>query len=652
MKYINKYFFILTGAITFIVYLLTLAPSVIQIDTGELAAVQATLGIAHPTGYPLYTIIGFLFSKIPSPFSTIFQLNLLAALYCASAISIFTYTAKYILDNLNIFSTDKKIDGEKRIRKDKKRKNITGTAQKLIFEISEPIKITSSVFAGLILAFSKTFWFQSTSVEVYSLHLLLMSFITLSLIKAYLNQVESSDNIKSKSWLLFSAFLALGFTNHMTTLLILPGTAYLYFSKSGFNKNSFKRISLMLMVFFPILIMIYLYLPLRASQQPILNWGNPVDLERIFRHVSGFQYQVWLFSSTDAAKKQLEYFINNITTEFSITILIIVLGVIVTFIKARKLFIFLVLTFIFTVLYSINYDINDIDAYFLLAYISLAFFSLLGFVKILTEFSTNRNITRIIILVSTVLILFQAYSNFNDVDQSEVYVYQDYTKELMSSVEANSIIFSYQWDYFLSASYYYQFVENFRKDIKIVDKELLRRSWYYVQLDSKYPGLLDGIRNDIDPFLKALKPFERKENFDPNLLEGLFRNLMTNLVASNIRNHNFYVAPEVVQNEMQKGEFNLPEGYFIVPHLFMFKVTKEQKYIPAPDPDFVIRFPEKKNQYVLAIENFITGMLVNRAFYELQYNKTERAKLYLLKIKNDFPETRIPPQLQNLVGEN
>ena len=62
MKYIQKYYFLLTGLIAFIFFLTTIAPSVIQIDTGELAAVQVTLGIAHPTGYPLFTILGYIFS--------------------------------------------------------------------------------------------------------------------------------------------------------------------------------------------------------------------------------------------------------------------------------------------------------------------------------------------------------------------------------------------------------------------------------------------------------------------------------------------------------------------------------------------------------------------------------------------------------------
>ena len=170
-------------------------------------------------------------------------------------------------------------------------------------------------FGAFALAFSRTFWFQSTSVEVYSLHILLINLIILFLVKAFVNK---NDNPKSenKSWLLFAAFLALGFSNHMTTLLILPGTAYLYFNKNKFNAVSFKRLAFMLLLFFPILILIYSYLPIRASHNPSINWGNPIDLERILRHVSGKQYQVWLFSSTEAAKKQLIYFINNLPTEF------------------------------------------------------------------------------------------------------------------------------------------------------------------------------------------------------------------------------------------------------------------------------------------------------------------------------------------------
>ena len=51
--------------IAFVVYVQTMAPAVGFIDDGELATVCYTLGIAHPTGYPLFTLIGWVFSHLP-----------------------------------------------------------------------------------------------------------------------------------------------------------------------------------------------------------------------------------------------------------------------------------------------------------------------------------------------------------------------------------------------------------------------------------------------------------------------------------------------------------------------------------------------------------------------------------------------------------
>ena len=76
----------------------------------------------------------------------------------------------------------------------------------------------------------------------------------------------------------------------MTTLLILPGIAYLYFDKNKFNAGSIKTILIMLLLFFPVLILVYSYLPIRGAQNPVLNWGDPVNFENLFRHVSGSEF--------------------------------------------------------------------------------------------------------------------------------------------------------------------------------------------------------------------------------------------------------------------------------------------------------------------------------------------------------------------------
>ncbi len=646
MKYLNKYYFLLTGFIAFIFYIITIAPSVIQIDTGELAAVQCTLGIAHPTGYPLFTILGYLFSLIPFPFSKIFQMNLLAAIYCSAAISVFTFTAKLVLDNLSAFQFIKNVK-EKSKRKKKNSDKITRSLSSSSLELSEAAKIISAIFSGLFLALSKTFWFQSTSVEVYSLHLLLITIIILALIKAYL--FADKESSISKYWILFAVTLALGFTNHMTTLLIIPAVAYLYFDKNGFHQGSIKQIVFMLLVFFPILILIYSYLLIRASQSPDLNWGNPINWERIVRHISGQQYQVWLFSSTDAAAKQFNYFIGNLPKEFSVSLIIILIGLAFSFIKARKFFIFNIVAFLSTVLYSINYDINDIDSYFLLAFISLAFFAAFGIVQIVL-FAMNRKINIIVpIVLLTFFMGLQFYSNFDEVNQRDNFIYQDYTKSILNSVPKNAIIFSYQWDYFISASYYFQLVEYYRNDVIIIDKELLRRTWYYNQLSTNYPNLLLGVKPEVDQFIEALKPFEREEQYNANLLENLFRRIMTGLVSTNIDKHDFFIAPELVDGEMKRGEFQLPQGYTLIPHLLLFKVVITSDYVEAPLPDFKIRYDDRDDKYITSLKGFVASMLIRRAIYELQFSKTERAKIYARKAAADFPNISLPPALSNLI---
>jgi len=259
LNIIKKYLALIVSTIAFIIYLITLAPSVVQIDSGELAAVQITLGIAHPTGYPLFTVLGYLFSLIPLPFTKIYQMNLLAAIYCAAAIGFFVQSVKLALDNLDKFNLGKSLEIKKVKKKSRKDKQNNANSKKEKQEIPDIVKLFTSAFSGLILAFSKTFWFQSTSVEVYSLHLLLICIIIFILLKAYLQSEEKKNGIWN-FWFILAIILALGFSNHMTTLLVLPAIAYLFFTQYGFNKASIRKMFVMITIFLTILAIIYSYL--------------------------------------------------------------------------------------------------------------------------------------------------------------------------------------------------------------------------------------------------------------------------------------------------------------------------------------------------------------------------------------------------------
>ncbi len=632
MDFIKKYLAGITAIAVFIVYVFTLAPSVIQIDAGELAAVQFTLGVAHPTGYPLFTLLGYLLLKIPLPFSTIYQANLIASVWCALAVFLFIKSS-LLLMNIGIAVQE--------TSKSTKRYKVINN---VYLNPKEHLPFAAAI-SGIFIAFNKTYWDQSVAVEVYSLQVFLFMLIIFTTLKAY-----SSNSVKNTKWIWVALAYALGFSNHMTTLLAIPFTAVLFFQKEKFSKSSFVKIGFMAIVFFPVLILFYSYLPLKASGNPTINWGNANSFENFFRHITGRQYSVWLFSSVEAAKKHLADFVTNFAVEFAFIGLIIgIVGLFELFKMSKKIFIAVLTTFLFGVLYSINYDIVDLASYFLLSNIMFAFFIAAGFVKIISFLMQKFNNK---IIVSSILISccsIPVIVNYSNVNQSGIYSFEDYTKAIMNSSEKNSIIFSYQWDYFISPSYYYQHCENYRTDLSIVDKELLRRSWYYNQLKRNHPDILKNMDGEIKSFLSSVQPFERDQIFDSNVIEKNYRDVMTKLITGN-EDRNFYMGLELFQSEISSGQFAIPEGYQIVPHLLMFKVVKGNQYVTAPNPNFTIRLPKVKNSYIQFIETSVATMLTYRASYELQFGFKDRAQTYLKKVINSFSGYQIPTDILTKAG--
>lgn len=629
MKWIKKNIYFLTSILVLVIYTFTLAPSVIQIDSGELATVQYTLGIAHPTGYPLFTLIGYLFLNLPLGLRTITQANLIAAIWCSLAIYFFMKSLYLLMTNYNLY------------RKENDKKNKKSTNQ---INFSEDQKILSTLAGSLLLAFSKTFWIQSTSIEVYSLQTFIFSLIIYFILRAFYSN-------EKKNWFCVGLSFAFGFANHMTTLLVIPFAIILFLYKEKLNYNSIKIIGKTILISLPILIIIYLYLPIRALQNPTMNWGNPINFENFWRHFTGKQYQVWMFASFQAAKKQLIYFLNNFPTEFTFVGLVIgLIGLIYIAKTNRKIFIATLFTFLFSVFYTINYDIVDIDSYFLFTYMIFSIWIVFGFVYLYEKISNRIKIRSFIVPLFVIITAIPFVSNKNNTDQSNIYIFEDYTKTILNKVEKNSIILSYQWDYFISPSYYFQNVENFRKDVVVVDKELLRRSWYYNQMKRNHFDIYDKIRNEAKNFIEAVKPFEMNQYYNANILEQNYQAVMTNLITKNIDERNCYLGLELVQNEMQRGEFNLPKDFSLVPVNLLFKVVKTKNYVEDQLSDYKLRFPKETNKYIEFIKTSVATMLLYRAVYEVQFQKINRARIYLEKIRKEFPEFNIPIEILNSAG--
>lgn len=513
-------------------YCLTLAPGLTFIDSGELATVAVRLGIAHPTGYPLFTLLGWIAAHLPIGGEEILRLNLMAAVLCAGAAALFYLVALHLLLNIRHGSRDR---GEAQV-----------------------VARTGAMGAGLLLAFSETFWSQAVAVEVYSLHLFLLGVVLVTFFTAILP--SETGGTPERRWMAFAFALGLSFTNHMTTILLAPGLLFLYFSNQGGSRRSWGRIGRM-SPFFLLGLSAYLYLPLRASQVPFFNWGAPATAERFLWHVGGKQYRVWMFSSTASAGKQLKYFFSTIPSEVAyIGLVLALLGIAILYRSNRKVFWGTLLLFVTCVGYSINYDIHDIDSYFLLAYVMLFLWSSFGIAAIV-RWSMGRWQVHVLVwrFLGICFAIPAILVNYARVDLSGTRRVEEYTKDMFASVATNGLVLSYQWDYWVSASLYMQYVRGYRQDVAVVDKELLRRSWYLQDLGRRYPWLIERSRVEVDAFGKELYKFEHDLPYNPSLIQTRFEEMIRSFILNSLESRPVYVTPEI-EPEFTRAWQRVPEG--------------------------------------------------------------------------------------------
>jgi hypothetical protein len=526
--------------VCFGVYLTTMCRTVSFIDAGELAAVASLLGIAHPTGYPLFTMLAHCALWLPIGGEEVFRLNVFTAVVVAASVGVF-FRLLLILSRMS----------QSRNRRER------DVAPRTKFST-----LLASAVASLVFGLSTTVWAQSVAVEVYGLHLFLILLTAFFFLKGIEESGGKDQKIPQQ---LFAAafFLGLSFANHLTTLLILPALIYLYISSQGVSRESGVR-ALNLLPFFCFGLSPYLYLPIRSGTHPALEWGFPAEIERLFWHVSGKQYRSWMFSSFDSAEKQLSYFFNHFPSEFNwLLIAILFFGIWTSFRANRKIFWFLVFALLGCIAYSINYDIQDIDSYFLLAYIVsgvLIFFGIFG----LLEFLPEHLATRSFILVSLLLLAFpilQLLDNRGRVSEADNYLVADYTHNVFSNTATNAFVLSYQWDYFVASSLYFQLVRHERPDLTIVDKELLRRSWYFIYLKDRFPWLIARSNHEVDAFLAELYKFEHDLPYDAGVIEARYIGMINSFIDQSINDRPVYLGPEI-EPEFGQRYMKMPAGLF------------------------------------------------------------------------------------------
>ncbi len=651
---------------TLFVYILTLARSVSFTDSGELAAVASTLGVAHPTGYPLFTILGYLWTLLPFPLSQIVKLNVLSAILIAASNVFFFHTFKMIALYLLSKRMPSQVLPPPKIsnRKDNKKPQPAQLIVKNEIDASTANSIDYlSLALALSLGFAQTVWQEAVTVEVYALHYFMINIALFFALKAFIFE-------KPKLYLISSFLIGLSFTNHLTTLLILPGVLFLYFSRpdSGFKLSSERaKQFLILLIPFVIGLSVYLYLPLRAGMDPLFNWGDVSrGFDKFLYHVSGKQYQVWMFTGSKAWAENFVKFFSGFPYVFSILFLLpfafsfsqisrtrekfkaIIVSLFAPvaypftfFTKNNKTLLwFLVIVVLSGVFYSFNYSIHDIDSYFYSAYWAL--FILFGL-----SIALNIRFYKppYILLILPIFLLF---TNYNNCDLSDDYSVEEYTRIMVGNLPQNSIIISAQWDYWCSAFWYLQKVEGLRPDVVLIEKELMRRTWYPLQFSKWNPTIAQESKTEFADYMADLEKFESGSDYNTMSIQSNFVAVFNSIIENNFGKRPLFMTLDVMQSEP-----DIAKDYMKVPHGFAFELRKSFDTIPIDlekiNIDKLYRSTLNKDGHLYdGIRQATAVNLVNIAKYGFVSGRPEKAQKALEMAKKIDPTS---PDVNTIMRE-
>ena len=672
----EKWRFICSGLVlvaSLQLYRSTLAPTVTLVDSGELIIAAKTLGIAHPPGVPLYVLLAHLATFIPLG-SVAARVNFASALFAALASATVTLLAAEVLAALRqeiARGTQQKVKKEKKPAKS--RPELTATIA------DKRISLAIATAVGLLFAFSRTLWSYGTITEVYTLNILLVAIVFLLFLR-WRGLVIAGGGAESLSakldgrdhWLVAAAFvfgLALC-VHHVTVALTFPAFALAYYrtvrrtgdakqrktgrysSESGLLAGRSTKRLLYAAAAIGLGLAFYLYLPLAASRKPLLNWGDPSNAQRMWWHVTGRQYQVFLEPSVQVMIRQSGEFFKLAFREFGpwwapLALVLVVAGLIELFRSDRTLFYFIALVIVFNLAYSLNYEIaEDKDAYYLPTFLSLAICTAVGARAAIALLSSRLPATvpgRTALAAAAILLLLPGlaiWSNFPYNNRSHYLIARDYVDNITGTIGEGGMLLTQDWQVY-SPFLYLREIENNRRDITIIDVNLLRRSWYYDYLRLAYPWLMDATRDNVDAFMQDLTHWEQDPDaYAPGTplvqrINERFREMVLAFASAQKTKGPIYATWDmVVDVGGDNGEVirALNAAYGAVPQGLVFELYDDRQFHDPLEPnlkvqglaDGSLRF-EDTDVVKIKILPVYADMLTNRGSYLAQKGFHRRA---------------------------
>ncbi|MBI5207802.1 MAG: DUF2723 domain-containing protein [Candidatus Firestonebacteria bacterium] len=431
------------------IYINTMAPTITPGDSGELITGAYTLGIAHPPGYPLFILIGRIFSLIPLG-SISFRLNLMSVFFSLCSLFVFFKICQTLFSSLTL----------------------AGIA---------------AFFTGM----SYTLWSQSIVAEVYTLHIFIVLCLFWLLIK--------KSNLR-----IFSFLLGLGLCNHHTILVFIP-----IFIWKLVEERKYKDIIIYINLLLGL--SLYLYMPIRSFYNPVLNWGETHTFLKFTKHILRSQFGT-LWKDSNILSNfifQITFYNKILFQQISIFFLPLFLYGIYKLFSLNKIFgiysLYLFLSFSAGTIIVLNftmvpYILSEVSIFFMPSYIIFILISFYSLDSITKNYFFK--IQYILIAILSLYCIFLIFLNFKSLNKRNNYYLYDYGLNILRSVTQNSSLFL-QSNHQTFSICYLNLVENRFRNNAIFDRE----ENFFPKIFSRYRSLF-GIKNrkEIEQYLISKTP--------------------------------------------------------------------------------------------------------------------------------------------------
>lgn len=392
------------------IYVRTLLPGVSVGDWAEMQWIPAQLGIPHPTGYPLYVLLGKAFSLLPIG-SLAFRAELLSAVAAAAS---------------------------------------AGTAVLIAARLGARPVIAFA--AGLSLAVTGELWLEATYSEMNGFHLLLMAAV---IHRALVWRAERRDRD-----LQLGALLAgLSISNHLLALTVVPIVILfvLVDARSRLRERPVlivQAAGLVLLGLTP-----YLFLPIRGLFGPAAIYGKFLTWQGVSSLVTGadLRGQMHFTSADDLVKTWND--VPNVLAQFRdrSNLVFVIGGLIGAGIQAvRDLWLFAMLgvVVVVNVFFFANY-VGDLDHYLLLTWLVFAIWlaiALEAIVVWLEHHVVNPGIARTAAILALALPVAILGTNWATYDESQNHIGEQFAQSVFAALPQNAVLLTY-WDALTNLGY-------------------------------------------------------------------------------------------------------------------------------------------------------------------------------------------------------